>query len=122
MSRFARAFDADQLDGEAAATVVKDAAAILHSARGTGLTRTDGVRFLRACFGIERLDRRAKRFARAVFLKAARMAACASVYHRLSEPTSLACKIAVSSEFRPARLSCAPAGCRGEELPQKNGH
>ncbi len=54
---------------------VKDAAAILHSARGTGLTRTDGVRFLRACFGIERLDRRAKRFARAVFLKAARMAA-----------------------------------------------
>ncbi|MCK6481264.1 MAG: hypothetical protein L6R43_14330, partial [Planctomycetes bacterium] len=54
---------------------VKDAAALLHSARRTPFTRTDGVRFLRACFGIARLDRRARTFARAVVRKAARMAA-----------------------------------------------
>jgi hypothetical protein len=53
----------------------KDAAALWHSARRTDLTRTDGVRFLRSCFGIPRLDRRAKSFARAVVRKAARMAA-----------------------------------------------
>lgn len=62
---------------------VKDAAALLHSARRTGLTRADGVRFLRACFGIPRLDRRAKSFARAVVRKAARMAA-----HRPRTPVS----------------------------------
>jgi hypothetical protein len=62
---------------------VKDAAALLHSARGTPFTRTDGVRFLRACFSIPRLDRRAKSFARAVVRKAARMAA-----HRPRTPVS----------------------------------
>ncbi len=54
---------------------VKDAAALWHSARRTLLDRTDAVRFLRACFGIPRLDRRAKSFARAVLRKAAAMAA-----------------------------------------------
>jgi hypothetical protein len=54
---------------------VKDAAALWHSSRGTHLSRTDAVRFLRSCFGIPRLDRRAKSFARDVVRKAARMAA-----------------------------------------------
>ena len=54
---------------------VKDAAALWHSARRTAFTRADAARFLRACFGIDRLDRRAKSFARAVLRKAARMAA-----------------------------------------------
>lgn len=53
---------------------VKDAAALWHSARRTEFTRTDAVRFLRACFGIPRLDRRARTFARAVMRKAAAMA------------------------------------------------
>ena len=38
-------------------------------------SRTDAVRFLRACFRIPRLDPRAKAFARAVLRKAAAMAA-----------------------------------------------
>jgi hypothetical protein len=62
---------------------VKDAAALWHSARRTEFTRTDAVRFLRACFGIPRLDRRAKAFARAVVRKAAAMAR-----HRPRTPVS----------------------------------
>ena len=54
---------------------VKDAAALWHSARRTPLGRTDGVRFLRACFGIPRLDARARKFAKAVLRRAAAMAA-----------------------------------------------
>jgi len=52
---------------------VKDAAALWYSVRRTVLGRVDGVRFLRAYFGIPRLDRRARSFARAVLRKAARM-------------------------------------------------
>jgi tRNA A-37 threonylcarbamoyl transferase component Bud32 len=62
---------------------VKDAAALWHSARRTAFTRTDAVRFLRACFGIPRLDRRAKSFAKAVVRKSAAMAR-----HRPRTPVS----------------------------------
>jgi hypothetical protein len=61
---------------------VKDAAALWHSARRTVLDRTDAVRFLRAYFGIPRLDGRARSFARAVVRKAARMGR-----HKAGTPT-----------------------------------
>ena len=54
---------------------VKDAAQLWHSARRTPLTRTDGMRFLRACFSVARLGPREKTFARRVLRKSASMAA-----------------------------------------------
>jgi hypothetical protein len=49
---------------------VKDAAQLLHSAPRPPVTRTDGVRFLRAYFGVDRLGPREKSFARRVLRKA----------------------------------------------------
>jgi tRNA A-37 threonylcarbamoyl transferase component Bud32 len=54
---------------------VKDAAQLWYSARRTPLTRTDGLRFVRACFGIPRLDGRARTFVRRVLRRVKRMAA-----------------------------------------------
>ncbi len=53
---------------------VKDAAALLYSAPRPPVTRTDLVRFLRACFAVEKLGPREKRFARRAARKAARIA------------------------------------------------
>ena len=54
---------------------VKDAAQLWHGTPRPQVARTDAVRWLRAYFGIERLDARAKRFARRVATKEARMRA-----------------------------------------------
>jgi aminoglycoside phosphotransferase len=54
---------------------VKDAAALWHGLPKPPVTRTDAVRWLREYFRIERLDARAKRFARRVAAKEARIAA-----------------------------------------------
>jgi hypothetical protein len=54
---------------------VKDAAALWYGCPRPPVTRTDAVRWLREYFRIERLDTRAKRFARRVAAKAARIAA-----------------------------------------------
>jgi hypothetical protein len=54
---------------------VKDAAALWHGLPKPPVTRTDAVRWLREYFRIDRLDARAKRFARRVASKEARIAA-----------------------------------------------
>jgi hypothetical protein len=54
---------------------VKDAAALWHGLPKPPVTRTDAVRWLREYFRIDRLDARAKRFARRVAAKEARIAA-----------------------------------------------
>jgi hypothetical protein len=54
---------------------VKDAAALWHGLPKPPVTRTDAVRWLREYFRIERLDARAKRFARRVAAKERRIAA-----------------------------------------------
>jgi hypothetical protein len=54
---------------------VKDAAALWHGLPKPPVTRTDAVRWLREYFRIGRLDARAKRFARRVASKEARIAA-----------------------------------------------
>lgn len=54
---------------------VKDAAALWHGLPRPPVTRTDAVRWLREYFRIERLDARAKRFARRVAAKERRIAA-----------------------------------------------
>jgi hypothetical protein len=54
---------------------VKDAAALWHGLPKPPVTRTDAVRWLREYFRIERLDSRAKRFARRVAAKERRIAA-----------------------------------------------
>lgn len=53
---------------------VKDAAQLWHGVPRDAVTRTDAVRWLRAYFGIDRLDPRAKRFARRVAAKERRIA------------------------------------------------
>jgi tRNA A-37 threonylcarbamoyl transferase component Bud32 len=52
---------------------VKDAAQLLHGIPDGSISRTDALRWLRAYFGIERLDPRARRFARRVVVKEARI-------------------------------------------------
>jgi lipopolysaccharide kinase (Kdo/WaaP) family protein len=54
---------------------VKDAAALWHGCPRPPVTRTDAVRWLRAYFRIDRLDAKAKRFARRVAAKEHRIAA-----------------------------------------------
>ena len=54
---------------------VKDAAALWHGLPKPPVTRTDAVRWLREYFRIPKLDGRAKRFARRVAAKEARIAA-----------------------------------------------
>jgi hypothetical protein len=54
---------------------VKDAAALWHGCPKPPVTRTDAVRWLREYFRIPKLDARAKRFARRVAAKEARVAA-----------------------------------------------
>jgi hypothetical protein len=54
---------------------VKDAAQLWHGLPRPPVTATDAVRWLRAYFGIPRLDARAKRFARRVAAKEARIRA-----------------------------------------------
>ena len=52
---------------------VKDASQLWHGIPRDAITRTDAVRWLRAYFGIPRLDVKAKRFARRVIVKEARI-------------------------------------------------
>lgn len=52
---------------------VKDAAQLWHGIPRDAISRTDAVRWLRAYFGVTRLDSRAKRFARRVSAKEARI-------------------------------------------------
>ena len=58
--------------------VVKDAAALWHSAPRPPVTNTDAVRFLRTYFGVAKLGAREKAFAAKVAGKAARIGARAA--------------------------------------------